>query len=745
MFVGTGDGSGNVPCYVGGAYFIFLRWTHCASSGICGEFSRVEEQSVVVPQVRLGVDIGGTFTDLLLVNEQTGEVVIGKTLTTPDDPSLAVEQETAAALARAEVPAGAVRSVVHGTTLVTNAIIERKGDLTALVTTRGYRDALEIGREHRYDMYDVTLELPRPLVPRHLRLGITERVLSDGSVRRPLDEAGVERLARELARKGIKAVAVSLLHSYRNPEHEQRVGEIFAQVAPDIRVSLSSDVVPEMKEYERTSTTVCNAYVKRLVDRYLADLERRLTALGVGGRLHVMLSSGGVGVVATGRRYPVRLLESGPAAGALASAHIGRGAGYRDLLSFDMGGTTAKLCIIQDGRPLTTSQLEVARVYRFKKGSGLPVRIPVIDMIEVGAGGGSIAHLDSLGLMKVGPESAGADPGPACYGRGGTEPTVTDADLVLGYLDPRFFLGGRMALDVDAARTAIKTRIADPLGLSMTDAAWGIHRIVNENMANAARIHAVERGKDPRAFPLFAFGGAGPVHACALASLVGNFAVIVPLGAGVGSTIGLLAAPLAFDFVRTSLEDLTAANWTRVNAIVADMEREGRALLHEAGVESAQIETRRSVEMRYLGQGHEVEVPLPDGELGPASVDRIFDGFNRVYRRLFGRVAERVGVEAVNWRVTVSGPDPALDLRRRVSAAGADATQAIKTTRPVYFGEVGDYRSTVVYDRYRLGPGTTFEGPAVVEERESTVVVGPGARVSVDESMNLLVRNHDAR
>jgi N-methylhydantoinase A len=702
-------------------------------------------QATAARPVRIGVDIGGTFTDLLLVNDATGEIFVGKTLTTPEDPSIAVAQETRDALAACRTPASQVGTIVHGTTLVTNAIIERKGETTALITTRGFRDALEIRREHRYEMYDLFIEPPRTLVPRWLRLEVNERILDDGSVVQPLDGAEVERLARELSRKGIRAVAVSLLHSYRNPAHERLIADVFAEVAPEIETSFSSEVVPEIREYERTSTTVCNVYVKHLVDRYLGELQRKLGELEVDAELYIMLSSGGVATVETSRQFPIRLLESGPAGGALASAHLGVTAGYPDLLSFDMGGTTAKLCIIEAGRPLTSPQFEVDRVYRFKKGSGLPVRIPVIEMIEIGAGGGSIAHVDTLGLLKIGPESAGAVPGPACYGRAGTRPTVTDADLVLGYLAPDFFLGGRMRLDVDAARAAIEEHVAEPLGLDVTQAAWGIHRVVNENMANAARIHAVERGKDPRAFPVFAFGGAGPVHAAGVASILRSPAVIAPLGAGVGSTIGFLTAPLAFDFVRSAIEPLDALDWTNVNARYAEMEREGVALLGRSGLRRDEITVTRWADLRYVGQGHDVKVPVPPGLLGPRMVPAILNAFDTVYRQLYGRAADGVPVEAVNWRVVVRGPAPSLDLRKRAGTLTSDAAAAIKGERPVYWPQAGEYLSTPVYDRYRLGPGSVFAGPAIVEERESTLVVGPSATAAIDEYLNLVMRSADAR
>jgi N-methylhydantoinase A len=708
-----------------------------------------EETILIEPpaaHARIGVDIGGTFTDLLLVDDSSGEVTIVKTLTTPADPSDGVDSGVREALAAAGTSPSLVRNVIHGTTLVTNAIIERTGDPTALITTRGFRDVMEIRREHRYDMYDLAVDPPRDIVPRYLRFEVDERVLSDGTILRALDCAEAERLIAAIASRGIKAIAVALLHAYRNPVHEHRIRDIAHQVAPDVEISLASDVVPEIKEYERTSTTICNAYVKKLVDRYLAELERKLREVGIRGELTIMLSSGGVATVETSREFPIRLLESGPAAGALAGAHLGRLAGHLNLLSFDMGGTTAKVCLIEDGKPLRASQLEVDRVYRFKKGSGLPIKIPVIDMIEIGAGGGSIASVDTLGLLQVGPESSGADPGPACYGQGGSAPTVTDADLVLGYLDPHFFLGGQMPLDIEAARSAIEERVAGPLGLGVTQAAWGIHQVVNENMANAARIHTIERGKNARQFPILAFGGAGPVHACGVAGILHTPTIILPLGAGVASTLGFLTAPLSFDFVRTSIEPLDEIDWDEVNEIRTAMERQGFALLERSGVAADDISVAYSADVRYIGQGHEVTVPFPVGTLGPASRQNIIDEFEGVYRRLYGRVADGVPHEVVNWRVTVSGPAPSLDLRRSSASNGHPAGRSsIKGCRPVYFAEYADYHETPVYDRYRLAPGMRITGPAIVEERESTAVVGPAATAVVDELSNLIVRlSHDA-
>src|SRR6266542_4398010 len=565
---------------------------------------------------RVGVDIGGTFTDLILIDDDSGQLTVGKVLTTPSDPSQAVADVLKETIERTETQAEHIQHVIHGTTLVTNAIIERKGARTALLTTKGFRDAYEIAREHRYDLYDLFLEMPKPLVPRYLRLEVDERVHADGAVAHAPDPNAVAQLVAELRDKDIEAIAICFLHSYANPAHERLVGAIIGEVAPGVRVSLSSEVVPEIREYERTST------------------------------------------VETASRFPLRLLESGPAAGALASAYYGQQAGVRDLLAFDMGGTTAKLCVIEDGQPLTSTEFEVDRKYRFKKGSGLPIKTPVVELIEIGAGGGSIARVDSLGLLKIGPDSAGADPGPVCYGRGGTEPTVTDADLLLGYLDPEFFLGGRLKLDLHGAERAIEQKIAQPLAMPATQAAWGIHQLVNEGMASAARVHAIERGKDPRGLPLFAFGGAGPGHGFGVASVLHSPRLMVPFGAGVTATVGFLTAPLAFDFVRTFYGQLDQIDWDRVKALFDDM----------AG-------------QRYAGQGHEIRVDLPDGILGPSNLATITEAFERVYQGLFARAGPNVPLEAVSWRLLAAGPRPEVALRGAPSGAAGDAR---KSERPVY-------------------------------------------------------------
>ena len=506
--------------------------------------------------------------------------------------------------------------------------------------------------------------------------------------------------------------------------------------APDLYLTLSSDLAPEIREYPRTSTTVANVYVRPVIERYLRSLERNLRRLGFTGQFLVMLSNGGTCTVETACQYPIYILESGPAAGALAAVHYGRQTAFNALLSFDMGGTTAKSCLVQGGKPMTTTEYEVARMYRFKKGSGLPIKVPVIEMIEIGAGGGSIARMDTLGLLKVGPDSAESDPGPVCYGLGGNAPTVTDADLLLGYLDAKFFLGGTMSLDADAAAKAISEQIAEPLGLSPVAAAWGIHQVVNENMASAARVHAIERGKDPRSYALFAFGGAGPVHACQVARILDMSHVICPMGAGVASAFGMLCAPLAFDFVRSYYATLADLDWAHANALLDDMVEEGRQLMQAAGVAPDDIRLVRRCDMRYVGQTHEIPVTLPDGGLGSERYTALLAAFEAAYNALYTEVQEDRPIETLNWRLTVSGPTPQVEVDVAMSQAG---DMAPKGERQVYFPEAG-FRLTPVYDRYLLPVGAHIAGPAIIEERECTVVVTPDFGAQVDRFANLILQ-----
>ncbi|MHB8499760.1 MAG: hydantoinase/oxoprolinase family protein [Candidatus Acidiferrales bacterium] len=678
---------------------------------------------------RVSVDIGGTFTDLVLVSD--GRVsAVTKVLTTPDDPSRAIE-EGLRRLLKARDP-GAVSELVHATTLVSNALIERRLAPTGLVTTAGFRDVLSIGREQRYDLYDLFIEMPQPLVPRRLRWEVKERVLADGTIRTQLERAEVVRIAKRVRTAGLKSVAVCLLHSYRNPAHEHLVREVFEEVAPEVAIALSSDVVPEMGEFVRCCTTAANAAVLPVVEQYMDRLLGRLAGLGLKAPVHIMVSTGGLVPLSTARRFPIRLCESGPAAGALSAVFFGCRDEPNDVLAFDMGGTTAKACLIEAGVPLLARSQEVARVYRFAKGSGLPIGIPTVDLIEIGAGGGSIARRGPMGLLKVGPESSSSLPGPVSYGRGGTEPTVTDADLALGYLDPGFFLGGEMKLDLEAALASL-VRLGESLGLSALETAAGIHRIVNENMAGAARVHSIERGRDVRRFALVATGGAGPVHAWGVARALGLRRIVFPANAGVASALGMLIAAPSFEYARSHPSLLSEVDWKEVHDLVEAMDVEGRSELAQTGVEDSQLQTAIAVDLRYRGQGEPITVDLGGwSELGPEQVE---EAFRATYRRLFGRNLEGVLTEVMTWRVRVLGPSRAL--ADHLPEAGAP--EPLKGTRRIWSPENGEFVEAPVLDRYLLRPGYTIEGPAIVEERESTAVMGAGARGTVDGHGNLWV------
>ncbi len=687
---------------------------------------------------RLGVDIGGTFTDVVLLDTEAQRTYVGKVLTTPDSPADAVIEGLRKILSEHEAPPEAIDNPIHGTTLVTNAIIERNGAKTALITTKGFRDAVEIGTEKRYDLFDLFMEKPEPLAPRALRLEVTERLDPEGNVLTPLDEAEAKEVIGRLRGMGVEAAAVTLLHSFLNPAHERRIEALIREQDPGIVTSISSEVSPEIREHPRSSTTLANAYVRPIMRTYLEILCRRIRDEGIRTDLYIMLSNGGIATVETAESFPIRLIESGPAAGAMAAAHTGNQLGLQDLISFDMGGTTAKTCFIENGRPTTVTEFEVARVYQFRKGSGLPVKVPVIDMIEIGAGGGSIARVDDLGLLKVGPHSAGANPGPACYGQGGDRPTVTDADLLLGYLNPDFFLGGEMDLDVDAARSAMD-RLAGTLGLKGLQTAWGVHEVVNENMANAARIHGIEKGKDVQKFALMAFGGAGPIHAAHVAEKLRIDTIISPPGAGTLSALGMLTAPISFDFVRTKIMKLAALDPGELNAIFDEMRAEGRALLERSSVPAGEMKFLRSADMRYEGQGYEIQVPLPGEEMSAEDMDRIRESFEDSYKAIYQRLGPKVPVEALNWRLVASGATPDLDLRP-ANGARRPAADAKKDPRPVYFPAWEEKRACDIYDRTRLTPGAEIAGPAVVEESESTVIIPPAWDARVDEFYHLVLQ-----
>ena len=677
---------------------------------------------------RMGCDIGGTFTDFVVYDDASGEMHLEKCLTTPEDPSLGVMQGTRALAGRAPRFLEHTAQVFHGTTLVINAVVERKGAKTALLTTEGFRDVLEIAAERRYDLYDLQQQYPAPLVPRRLRFGIAERLRSDGKVLAPLDGAQAAAIIAGLATEGIESVAISLLHSYQNPAHEEALRDLVQQALPDASVSMSAEVLPEINEYTRTSTTVVNAYTKPLLERYLFNLRRSLVAEGLRGDLLIMLSSGGVTSVDTASRFPVRVIESGPVGGVIMSHHVKQLAGIEAAFAFDMGGTTAKLCLLDGDTVRRNNDYEVGRVHRFKEGSGIPIKVPCVDLLEIGAGGGSIAGINSLNLLQVGPESAGADPGPACYGQGGERPTVTDADLVLGYLDPGYFLGGTMTLDPAASRAAVERHIGRPLDIDATLAAWGVHDSVNENMASAAKMYAAERGVDTATLALIASGGAGPAHCYGLARKLGIREVIIPTAVGVASALGFLVAPVSYDMVRTYKITLVDADLELVETLFQGMEQEAAAIMRQAG-EDSRPAFRRSADIRYVGQGYEINVALPPGRADEVGLEVLQGHFRQTYEGMFGRIFADNQFEIVNLRLIAEGPVPASPFTRAAPADGPP----LKGTRQAYSADHGDFVAHDVYDRYALPAGFAFDGPAIVEERESTTIIGAGGSAVVDE------------
>ncbi len=664
---------------------------------------------------RLAVDIGGTFTDLVL--ETPGRTWSTKLLTTPDAPARAVLEGTQQILALAKCPPGDVGLVVHGTTLATNALIERKGAKTALITTEGFRDSVEMAWEHRFEQYDIHMERPEPLVPRNWRLGVPERVAADGEVLLPLDEAALRAIAAKLRDGGVEAVAVCFLHSFTNEVHERRAGSILAEELPGVSVSLSCDVAPEIREYERTSTTIANAYVLPLMGKYLGELADGLKVAGVNAPLLLMMSSGGITTVETARRYPVRLVESGPAGGAILALGVAAENALDRAVAFDMGGTTAKLTLLDDLTLQRSRQFEVARAYRFIQGSGLPVRIPVIELVEIGAGGGSIARLDALGRIQVGPDSSGSVPGPACYGRGGTEPTVTDADTALGRLDPSRFAGGSIPLYPEKAAKALES-----INANAQIAAAGVAEIVDETMASAARVHAVENGKDTAERTLIAFGGAAPLHAARLARKLGMKRVVVPVGAGVGSAHGFLRAPIAYEVVRTRHMRVEALDIGMLNGLFTAMRAEAEAVVRLGAPGETLVETRTAF-MRYRGQGHEIAVALPLRDFVPEDCAGLKALFDAAYAQLFGRTIPRLEVEALTWTLSLATDRPL--------PAPMASVAALPAAKPVGFRSLFDPATGVadeaaIYERPSLTPGMAFPGPALVVEDETTTVVPKG-------------------
>jgi N-methylhydantoinase A/oxoprolinase/acetone carboxylase beta subunit len=687
----------------------------------------------------MSVDVGGTFTDFVLFDIDSGTIAaFHKVLTDSERPARAVVAGWREILDMAGASSRQVDFAVHSTTIVTNAIVERRGVKTALLTTRGFRDVLEIGIEQIYDIYDLFAPYPEPLIPRELRREVDERVTRDGDVVQPLNEAAVRELVHELADEGVQSIAVSLIHAYRNPEHERRIGQVIQETHPEITVSLSSRVAPLIGEYERTSTTAADAYVKPLLRRYVVDLMEQLRGLGFERDLYMMLSSGGIATAEAASEYPIRLLESGPAAGAFAASYYGRLTGHEHVLSLDMGGTTAKACLIERGIPGVAHMLEADRVHRFKPGSGLPIMAPTIDLIEIGAGGGSIAHLNELGLLNVGPQSAESNPGPACYGLGGELPTVTDANVVLGYLDPDYFLGGRMSLQPEKARVAVEKHVGQRLHIDLLDGASGIHSIVNENMAQAARTHMIERNRDPRDAAIVAFGGAGPAHAVEVARILGVTRVIVPFGAGVASAIGALTAPMALPFARSYMTLLHACDWDTVRGLYNEMRQEAEHAFTAIGNGDG-VRYRMAADMRFAGQYHELRIDLPDDADNAGAAGAVETAFRAGYTEVYGRAPSNLTPEVLNWHLIAELPRSAFQLAGDEQRE-RDHTTALKGKRPVFFtAPERGFLDTPVYDRYRLEPGAAFAGPCIIEEQEATIVVPPGCEVTVDGYRNVII------
>jgi N-methylhydantoinase A len=679
------------------------------------------------PSIRLGVDIGGTFTDVAL---EVGERrFTAKGLTTPRAPEEGVLSIVRMVIAAAGIVPGDVHLIIHGTTLATNALIERKGAKTALLTTEGFRDVVEIRHENRFEQYDVNIDLPPPLVPRRLRLPIRERIDAQGAVQVPLDDASVTRAIDTLAGQDVEAVAIGFLHSFTNPDHERRVGDAVARRLPDLPVTLSSEVSPEMREYERFSTACANAYLQPLMGSYMTRLESELARAGFHCPMLLMTSGGGITTTETAIRFPVRLVESGPAGGAIFAAAIARQNGLDQVVSFDMGGTTAKICFIDKARAQSARMFEVARIYRFAKGSGLPLRIPVIEMVEIGAGGGSIASVDSLGRIAVGPRSAGSEPGPVCYRRGGSEPTVTDADVALGRIDPTTFSGGKMMLDGDGAKQAIAERIATKLNLSDEHAALGISEMVDENMANAARVHAIESGKDLRPRTLIAFGGAAPLHAARVAEKLGIGRVLIPANAGVGSAVGLLRAPVAYEIVRGRLMRLQNFEAAAANRLLAEMRAEAEAIVRR-GAPDASLNEQRSAFMRYRGQGHEIAVELPVRDFTAADRAAITALFEDAYRGLYSRPIPGVEMEILSWVVSLSAPVEGA-LAVAVDCQASEPKQ--RGRRPVFDPQEGEFQDVPIYWRADLKPGARVAGPAVIAEDDTSTVVSARFDACIDK------------
>jgi N-methylhydantoinase A len=688
------------------------------------------------PQLSIGIDVGGTFTDFFFYDFSSGRVETEKLLTSASEPEKSIVEGIRNGLNRLGAGGEDIQSIIHGTTLIVNAIIERKGARTGLLTTEGFRDIIEARKEKRYDLYDLGLELPAPLVPRHYRIGVTERLDSNGEILTPLDESEVDAAVEDLKSVGVESLAVCFLHSYRNPIHEKRATELISNRFPSLPVCISSEVVPEIREYERFSTTVANAYTLPLISKYLNSLTVRLKEIEYHREILVMLSHGGIATQEIGRRYPIRLVESGPVGGVFGSMKIARENGIENILCFDMGGTTAKLCVIDQLQPSITTEYEVARVHRFKRGSGISLRLPAIDLLEIGAGGGSIAKLNSLGFIEVGPESSGSVPGPSCYGFGGVEPTVTDADLILGYLRPDYFLGGNQAIDPTAARRSVE-KIAKPLGVDTLAASMAIYQTVNENMANAARIYLSEKGENSEKYTLMAFGGAGPVHVAALARALGIHHILVPRFAGVASALGFLVAPKSFETVRTYICRLESFDSAKVTALLEEMIEEGRGVLQKAEIADDQIEFQIKADMRYVGQKHEITVPINlMAKPEPLNAVCLLECFEAEYRRIFGRIYPDIPIEALSWRVVSTAPASTLEFIRS-SSRKMNYRDQPSAWRGVAESSGSTTSRWPVFQWNKLPVAKRFIGPALIEDPYTTVVVSSFFDFEMDERLSV--------
>lgn len=683
----------------------------------------------------LGIDIGGTFTDIVLYGHDDARVYSHKELTTPDEPTDGAMRGLELLLERERIAPAQVSRVVHATTLFTNALIQRRGVRTGLITTAGFRDTLELRREYKYDLYDLFIDIPPPLVPRCARLEATERVLADGRVDTPLDEGSVIAAADALVAQGVGSVAIVFLHSYANAAHERRARELIARRHPGLYLSISSEVSPQIREYERTSTTVANAYVGPIADTYLRSLEHRLREHGIACPLLMMLSNGGLAHVGEARRFPVQLLESGPAAGAIAAAYFSKRSGIENVLAFDMGGTTAKLAIVEGNQPLVAHTFEAARQKRFAPGSGMPINISTVELIEIGAGGGSIAHVDGLGLLKVGPQSAGSKPGPACYARGGTEPTVTDGNLLLGHLEPATFAGGTMRLDVGAAQQSVG-QLAAQLGSGVAETSAGVVAVVNENMAAAARVHVAERGFDAPRFALLVTGGGGPLHGCDVARRLGIRTLVCPPGAGVASALGLLIAPARVDRSVTLARPLDAIEPAALEALFAGLQAQAAAVMKDTLPPGAPFVFERAADIRFVGQGFELVTPLPAGPYDANTPEAIMSRFRAAYANVFGQVPPVRGIELMNLRVAAieSKVHRPLELD-----AGANAWRPASASRAVWLADAAQASDVPVFSREAMARDQVVAGPALVEDASSTLLIPAGATAVVDGAGNLIV------